>query len=472
MKMQQILSLESPAPAGTDDTAFRATRRHLTAGAFAAPLAALLAACALRDGTEETVPGPSKTPVTLRYTHAWSPLYLDRMDRIIADFNAKHPNVKAEHQRLPAGPGKLHEDLMVVLAAGSPPDVTMQWRGAMPAFAAKGSLVALDPFIRRDKFDTSIYYENELRSSQFLGKTYLLPAAASGAWYLLFYNRDHFREAGLDENKPPATWDEATRYTGLLTRRSADNKIERLGFEPALRDAGTFNSPFAAWLHTNDGKFASDDGRKLLFESPQGTATLDWMLAVVKQLGGREAFDDFVSRAKGGHDSFPIGLRSIYMTNHSFPARLKEVAKDLRYGIGTLPRGSANGAKGIVRGGWANGIPTGVKAPHESWLLTQYLSATKEGAGWFMQEQVRPSPIRAVNESPVYRDLPHWDMIKAGLVSDIIVAQTPMDLEIDTLTAKAVTEVYQGKTLPKEALQFAQREGQRLLDEFWVGVKR
>ena len=84
----------------------------------------------------------------------------------------------------------------------------MQWRGAMPGLAAKGSFTALDPYIKRDKFDPSIYYDNEFKSSQFPGKTYVLPMAATGAWYLIFYNRDHFRDAGLDENKPPATWDE------------------------------------------------------------------------------------------------------------------------------------------------------------------------------------------------------------------------------------------------------------------------
>ena len=89
-----------------------------------------------------------------------------------------------------------------------------------------------------------------------------------------------------------------------------------------------------------------------------------------------------------------------------------------------------------------------------------------------MQEQVRPSPIKAANESPVYNDLPHWGAIKSALASDVLVAQTPMDVDLDTLTAAAVTEVYQGKTAPKDALAFAQREGQRRLDEFWAGVKR
>ena len=51
-------------------------------------------------------------------------------------------------------------------------------------------------------------------------------------------------------------------------------------------------------------------------------------------------------------------------------------------------------------------------------------------------------------------------------------AATPLDTELDTLTATAVTEVYQGKTSPKDALAFAQREGQRRLDEFWASLTR
>jgi multiple sugar transport system substrate-binding protein len=440
---------------------------------------AALAACAPgtgggaggAGGGAEGAAAPSKAPVTVRYAHGWSTLYLDRMDKIVADFTAKHPTVKAEHVRLQDN-SKLHEELATALAAGTPPDVSMQWRGAMPGLAAKGGLTALDPYLKRDRFDPSIYYDNEFKSSQFQGRTYVLPMAATGAWYLIFYNRDHFRDAGLDENRPPTTWDEAARYAGVLTRKGADGKIERLGFEPGFKDASIFNSPLVAWSATSGGAFASADGRRLQFDSPQGAAALEFMLRTLQQIGGREALDDYVSRNRASNDSFTNAQRAMLLTNHSFPARLKAVAPDLRYGIGTLPKGSAGGAPGIVRGGWANSVPTGVKAPHEAWLLTQYLSATREGGGWFMQEQVRPSPIKAANESPVYNDLPHWNVIKQALAADVLMAATPLDTELDTLTAAAVGEVYQGKTSPKDALAFAQREGQRRLDEFWASVKR
>jgi multiple sugar transport system substrate-binding protein len=450
-------------------------RRQFLLSSAATSLTPALAACGAGQtssgGGTEGAAAPSKVPVTVRYAHGWSTLYLDRLDKIMADFTAKNPTIKAEHVRLPDNT-KLHEELATALAAGTPPDVSMQWRGAMPGLAAKSSFITLDPYLKRDKFDSSIYYENEFKSSQFLGKTYVLPMAATGAWYLIFYNRDHFRDAGLDENKPPATWDEAIRYAGVLNKKGADGKIERLGFEPGFKDASIFNSPFVAWSATNGGKFASDDGRKLVFDSPQSAAALEYMQKVLQQIGGRESLEEYVTRNKASNDAFTSAVRSMLLTNHSFPARLKAVAKDLRYGIGTLPKGSASGAAGIVRGGWANSIPTGVKAPNEAWMLTQYLSATKEGGGWFMQEQIRPSPIKAVNESPVYNDLPHWNVIKQALASDILMAATPLDTELDTLTATAVSEVYQGKSAPKDAIAFAQREGQRRLDEFWASVKR
>ena len=61
-------------------------------------------------------------------------------------------------------------------------------------------------------------------------------------------------------------------------------------------------------------------------------------------------------------------------------------------------------------------------------------------------------------------------MIKKALSSDTLLAQTPVDPEIDVLTAQAVTDVYDGKTAPKDAVAFTQKEAQRRLDEFWASA--
>jgi ABC-type glycerol-3-phosphate transport system substrate-binding protein len=444
----------------------RPTRRALILGTLGTLGTLAVAGAGCGGAPAEQTAGASKTPVSLRYVHQWGAPFTPQLDKILADFTARNPTVKAEAVRTS---GEIHEALVKALAGGEPPDLTMMWRNNMPGFGAKNGLTVLDPYLARDKFDRGMYYENELKSSQFLGKTYALPAAAAGAWYLLFYNQAHFREAGLDVSRPPQTWDEVTRYAAQLLKRGGDGRIERIGFDPGAYDAGTFNSFFTAWLMANGGKYSSDDGRKLLFDGPQATGALDWTLQVLRGNGGKDPVAEFFGRArKNTHQALITGERAMYVTNHSLPSNAVLVP-ELQYGIGLLPRGNQNGARGIVRGGWSNAIPRGVPAAHESWLLLQYLCASREGGGWFMEQQVRPSPIKAVNESPALKALPHWDVIKQALATDTLAPTTPMDPEIDKLTAKAMLDVYAG-TAPREAVSFAQREGQRLLDEFWAGV--
>src|SRR5918994_5633950 len=332
------------------------TRRGLLTSTIG--IGALLStACGGSGGDTQQAAAPSKNPVTLRYVHQWGAPFTPQLEQMLAAFSAKYPNVKAEQVR---SSGEIHEQLVKALAGGEPPDVTMMWRSNMPGFAAKGGLTVLDPYMARDKFDRAMYYENELKSSQWQGKTFALPAAAAGAWYLLFYNQAHFREAGLDVNKPPQTWDEVTRYAGQLLKRGGDGRIERIGFDPGAYDAGTFNSFFTAWLMVNGGRYASEDGRKLLFDGPQATGALDWMLQVQRVNGGKETVAEFFGRArKNTHQALITGERAMYVTNHSLPSNAVLVP-ELQYGIGLLPRGSTSGARGIVRGGWSNAVPKGV----------------------------------------------------------------------------------------------------------------
>ena len=48
------------------------------------------------------------------------------------------------------------------------------------------------------------------------GKLYAAPLMAS--WTIMFYNSEMFKEAGLDPNKPPKTWDELVAYGKKLQR--------------------------------------------------------------------------------------------------------------------------------------------------------------------------------------------------------------------------------------------------------------
>ena len=54
--------------------------------------------------------------------------------------------------------------------------------------------------------------------------------------YGLTWNKDHFKEAGLDPEKPPRTWDEFRDYAKKLTKKDAQGNITRVGY--AIRHVG------------------------------------------------------------------------------------------------------------------------------------------------------------------------------------------------------------------------------------------
>ena len=68
------------------------------------------------------------------------------------------------------------------------------------------------------------------------------------------------------------------------------------------------DAEFVAWLYTNNGKYASDDGRTLLFNSPEGVETLEWMINLTNNVNhGIENVTDFfqdTSFSQGDHPWF------------------------------------------------------------------------------------------------------------------------------------------------------------------------
>jgi multiple sugar transport system substrate-binding protein len=69
---------------------------------------------------------------------------------------------------------------------------------------------------------------------------------SDAVWTALYYNKDHFREAGLDPERPPQTWDELIEYADRLTQRRADGKPVRTGL--SLRKSGYKVGTAEKWL--------------------------------------------------------------------------------------------------------------------------------------------------------------------------------------------------------------------------------
>jgi ABC-type glycerol-3-phosphate transport system substrate-binding protein len=436
------------------------------AGALAAgPLAA---ACGPQP--EGGAAGPSKQPVKLVLLHAWDEARLPLMEQMRDEFQRRNPSITVEFDLTTTAQGMASprvQKLVTSVAGGAAPDVSMIWRGELPALALQGVLQPIDQLIGRDRFDPKIYYEAEWQTSRYQNKAYVLPNVSAGGWYLVHYNRDHFKEAGLGTDQAPVTWAQATEYLRRLTRIEG-GRITRLGGARAGGVGG-----FILYALNNKGRYLSDDGKKVLFDSPETLEALEWWQGFWEPVGGSAAVATFSQTypTTAAQSPFTTGNQSMNITNPSQIFHIKANNPGLDFGVALPPHGPKDaGGKSYIRGGWSYGIPSGVKHAYESWLLVKWLSATKEAAGWFMQQQLRPSPMKEVNEDKYYVEkLPTaWPHLLKAMQKDVAVPITPVDGEIDKVLGQLMTDVDQTKGSLRELVRQAATDVQRELDTFWA----
>jgi sn-glycerol 3-phosphate transport system substrate-binding protein len=188
--------------------------------------------------------------------------------KMVDEFNAKHPNIKvtATYQ---GGYEQTVQKLTTSIAGNATPDVAEipQTRGIME-FAASGKLLPLDDFMAKGEKDD--FYEAALARYTVNGKLYAIPNAVSTS--LLYYNADLFKEAGLDPNKPPQTWDDVVAYGKKLTRDTdGDGKPDKWG----LLTHTTVNYFIFAMIYQNGGRLFDEKGNPA-FNTPETAEALQF----------------------------------------------------------------------------------------------------------------------------------------------------------------------------------------------------
>ena len=96
--------------------------------------------------------------------------------------------------------------MQAALAAGEAPVLAQMEIGMLGIFADADQLVDLQKFVDAEGYDIGDFMPGLLDASYYNDALVALPHSRSVP--VLYYNKDRFKEAGLDENKPPVTWDE------------------------------------------------------------------------------------------------------------------------------------------------------------------------------------------------------------------------------------------------------------------------
>ena len=147
--------------------------------------------------------------------------------------------------------------------AKSAADIAHFLHRAIPLLADRGYIMDLTPFIEKEggqkflaQWDPRRWRSASTRGRSTASPTYANPLA-------LLYNTVHYKEAGLDPNKPPATWVEFLDYAKKLTRAGRYG-VGLIG----ARQEGLFMR-LNPWIWSAGGDYLTPDNKRSALDTPE-----------------------------------------------------------------------------------------------------------------------------------------------------------------------------------------------------------
>jgi sn-glycerol 3-phosphate transport system substrate-binding protein len=263
------------------------------------------------------------------------------IDQFAADFEKENPGIKVK----PIYSGSYQESITKALTAvksNDAPTTSVLLSTDMFTLIDEEAIVPFDPLIKTPEDEAWLkgFYPAFMENSETGGKTWGIPFQRSTI--VLYYNKEMFKDAGLDPNRPPATWKEMAEYAQKLTKRDASGKVTQWGVQiPA--------SGFPYWLFQgltteNDVQLMNAAGTETYYDKPAVIEALQyWMDLTSKYKVHPEGIVEWGTTPK---DFFERKVAMIWTTTGNL-TNVKNNAK-FDFGVAMLP---ANKRRGSPTGG-------------------------------------------------------------------------------------------------------------------------
>ncbi len=300
------------------------------------------------------------------------------LDAQVAEFEKRNPDIDVSLLSLGAG-GMNPQKLLTSIVGGAPPDLINQDRFTIGDWASRDAFEPLDDFLQGDKdIVKGNFYPAAWNEALYKGHVYGIPTSIDDR--VLYYNRKLFRQAGLDPNKPPRTWEELQDTALKLTKRGRGS-YERIGFIPNYG-----NSWLYLYSWQNGGEFMSADGRTCTMDNPRTVGALQYMADFYKKLGGYDAVNIFQSGFSGNEqDPFFTGKVAMVVDGSWKLDGIARYAPDLDFAVAPAPVPAARlKGEGVFKGQapyitWTGGsslaIPRGASHPKEAWRFIKWMTS-------------------------------------------------------------------------------------------------
>ncbi|YCI05893.1 extracellular solute-binding protein [Ensifer sp. D2-11] len=248
-------------------------------------------------------------------------------EKYIKEWEGKNPGWKVTPEVV--GWAQCQDKATTLAVAGTPVGMAYVGSRALKEFA-ENELIVPVPMTEEEKKG---YYPNIVDTVTFEGTQWGVPIAFSTK--ALYWNKDLFKQAGLDPEVPPKTWAEEIAFAKQIKEKTG---IAGYGL-PAKTFDNTMHQ-FMHWVYTNNGKVI--DGDNIVIDSPEVLAALQAYKDITPfSVEGATAYEQNEIRA-----IFLDGKVGMIQSGSGAAARLKDTK--VNWGVAPLPLGPSAKGEGTL----------------------------------------------------------------------------------------------------------------------------
>jgi sn-glycerol 3-phosphate transport system substrate-binding protein len=405
----------------------------------------------------------------VQWWHSMSGALGEWVNDLAKDFNASQKDYKI----VPTFKGSYDESMTAAIAAfraGNAPHILQVFEvGTATMMASKGAIVPVGEVMKKAgvTFDANAYVP-AVAGYYTAPNGQMLSFPFNSSTTVFHYNKDAFKAAGLDPEKPPKTWPEVALAAGKL--KASGHKCP---FTTSWVSWTQLES-FSAWHNTEfatKGNGMRGIDARLSFNSPLHVRHID-NLANMSKTGL------FVYKGRGNAADavYVAGECAMITATSALYGNIKRNAK-FASGTSTLPYypDVAGAPQNTVIGGASLWVMSG-KKDNEYKGVAQFfahLSKAEEAAKSHQRTGYLPltkASYEMTEKSGFYKQNPGTDVSVEQMIRKTTEKSRGIRLgnfvQIRTINDEELEQVWAGKKAPKEALDAAVKRGNEQLERF------
>lgn len=383
------------------------------------------------------------------------------IDQMAADFAKEHPGIKIN----PVYSGSYQDTITKTLTAakgGDAPHIAVILSTDMYTLIDEGIVVAIDDLLKspEDKAWLTSFFPGFMKNSQTGGKTWGIPFQRSTI--VLYWNKELFKEAGLDPERPPQNWAELIEYGKKLTRRDAAGNVTQYGIQ--VPSSGFPYWLFQAFTTQNGVELMNAAGTETYFDKPEVIEALQYWVDLSRKHGIHPP--GVVEWGTTPKDFFERKAAMIWTTTGNL-TNIRRNAK-FDFGVAMLPAGKQRGTP--TGGGNFYVLGKSTPAEREAALKFMKWATTPERAAQWAIDTGYIAVTPAAWETPAMKaylaDFAAPTVARDQLQYAVAELSTHENQRVTKALNDGLQAALTGTKTPEAAMKDAQREADRILRRY------